>query len=296
MGNNSRASRLAKHELHRAYEIIFGRDTRGGSVILEQESLARAFRERAYQFRPDRAQELGKPKRELREAVKAVAVSFDLLAEVLGPDKRVWVSCWVDNTRTDRIQPWAPTRTIYRQQATGSSQQKSNSVEEASRRIKEAISKLKEQTEALAKNRRDAEDIKSLPPRPQSPKPAAKSIILGRHLHRRGLISLRQLIAAVAWQRQQRPAVGQIAKSWGILTDDQILLILREKESGELFCNSAVRRGLMTPFQRLAVVGRQRVMQRPIGQYFIEQGILSEKQIAKEVENLRASQNMKHAI
>lgn len=290
MDNNNRASRLAKHELYRAYEIIFRKDIRGAGIIIEREGLARAFKERAYQFRPERAQELGKPKRELQEAVRAIAMSFDILAEVLGPHKQVWVSSWVDNTRSNAAKAWKKSN---REATSSTPAQGLTSVEEASRRIKEAIAKLKKQTDALTKGRKSTQSVQKAPvPQQRRDDAATKSLILGRHLHRRGLISLRQLIAAVAWQRQQRPAVGQIAKSWGILNDDQIFDILREKENGELFCDSAVRKGLMTPFQRLAVVGRQRVMQKPIGQYFIEHGILSEKQIEEEVEHLRASQNV----
>ena len=277
------SSKLARHELHRAYEVIFGRDPRGAGLILEREILARTFRERAYQYRPDRAEELQKPKRELQEAIKTIAVAFDLLADVVGQEERVWVSPWVNNTRSQAVRPWAPNRV---QSTPNTPRRPQNDLEMASQRIKAAISKLKKQTEALAKSR--VSTPAEPPPLPKERQKVSKrSLILGRHLHRKGLISLRQLIAAVAWQRSQRPAVGQIAKVWGILTDDQVFEILREKDQGELFCDSAVRRGLMTPFQRLAVVGRQRVMQKPIGQYFIEHGILTEQQVEVEVEVLK---------
>lgn len=276
---------IERHELHKAYQLIFGEDPRGAGVLLEREALARTFRERAYQFRPDRSEELGRPRKELQAALKAVALAFDLLADVVGEQDRVWIMPFVDDNRAQPVRPWSPRKAsassvkVHARKANGE-------VEEATKRIKEAIGKLKAQTEALAKGRPAPAKTKSKPA--AAPKGARKPLILGRHLHRRGLITLRQLIAAVAWQRAQRPAVGQIAKSWGILTDEQIFEVIQDKDQGELFCDYAVRKGLMTPFQRLAVVGRQRVMQKPIGSYFVEQGILSEDDIDTEVKTLQS--------
>ena len=103
--------------------------------------------------------------------------------------------------------------------------------------------------------------------------------MFGRFLLARGHITLQQLIDAVRWQRAQRPPVGRIAINWGILSATQVYEILSHKNPEDRFCDVAVRRGYMTGFQRLAVLGRQREMQKPIGSYFVEQGILSREEI-----------------
>lgn len=292
---------IGRHEVHKAYKVIFGQDPQGAGLILDRERLARSFRERAYQLRPDRAKELGRSRQELSEALKTVALAFDLLADVAGEQDKVWVMPAVDELDPSTARRWTPRAAPASTKAVGAPVKPSKDVEEATRRIKDAIGKLKAQTEALAKGRAPT----PARPRPLPPAtPVAKSdrgpatadlvpkaLILGRHLHRRGLITLRQLIAAVAWQRAQRPAVGQIAKAWGILDDDAIFKVLQDKDQGELFGDYAVRAGLMTPFQRLAVVGRQRVMQKPLGAYFIEQGILTEEQVETEVEALKTAQS-----
>lgn len=288
-------SDIARHEVHKAYQVIFGQDPKGAGIILEREQLARTFREKAYQLRPDRAEELGRSRQELSDALKAVALAFDLLADVVGDKERVWVMPTVDDSQAVAARPWAPPSVPASSVKVDGRSRSSKDIEEATRRIKDAIGKLKAQTEALAKNRTGSGSptptpVERAPTPAAAPAPnGAKAQILGRHLHRRGLITLRQLIAAVAWQRAQRPAVGQIAKSWGILSDDQIFKVLQEKGQGELFGDYAVRAGMMTPFQRLAVVGRQRVMQKPIGAYFIEQGILTEAQLDTEVQTLKAT-------
>lgn len=285
-------SGIGRHEVHKAYQLLFGTDPRGSGIILERERLARTFREKAYQLRPDRAEELGRSRQELSDALKAVALAFDLLADVVGEAERVWVMPTVDEQDPAEVRAWQPRSAPASSVTVDARDRSSKDVEEATRRIKEAIGKLKAQTEALAKGRPapvTAPVSVPVPAAPKAPTEAGpKSQILGRHLHRRGLITLRQLIAAVAWQRAQRPAVGQIAKAWGILSDDQILEVLQAKTQGELFGDYAVRAGLMTPFQRLAVVGRQRVMQKPIGAYFVEQGILTEDQIEAEVQAMKS--------
>jgi hypothetical protein len=284
------------HELHRAYQVIFGQDPRGAGLILERETLARAFRARAHEVRPERPEELGRPREELSDMLKTVALSFDLLADVVGDAEKVWVMPVVDDRQPQAARPWTP-KTAPMSSVKIDAGRPSKDVQEATRRIQDALGKLREQTERLAKGRKA--ETKSAPQAGAAPAPAPapredrsqKSLILGRHLHRRGLITLRQLIAAVAWQRAQRPAVGQIAKSWGILDDEQIHTALREKGQGELFCDFAVRMSWMTPFQRLAVVGRQRVLQQPLGRYFIDQGILTEEQVEAEVARLRGEQD-----
>ncbi len=272
---------MTTHRLHQAYQIIFGEDLRGGGFVLFRDPLARAFRARAAQYRAPHPDAEGKSKEELSEALRGVALAFDLLADVLGPEKAAWVMPVLDELdRTPRR--WNPRPAPLSSvtiDAPRPSKNAGGDVEAATQRLKEALGKLKAQTQALAERR----------PSPPPAEAVERTVVLGRHLHRRGLITLRQLIAAVAWQRAQRPAVGQIAKSWGILADDQVLDALREKEPGELFCDYAVRRGWMTPFQRLAIVGRQRVLQQPIGRYFVEQGILTEPQIEAEVRALQAA-------
>ncbi len=106
-----------------------------------------------------------------------------------------------------------------------------------------------------------------------------RRLMFGRFLLARGHITLQQLIDAVRWQRAQRPPVGRIAMNWGILSANQVYEVLSDKNPEDRFCDVAVRKGFMTGFQRLAVLGRQREMQKPIGAYFVEQGILTQDEI-----------------
>ncbi len=142
------------------------------------------------------------------------------------------------------------------------------------------------------------------PPRPQRPAPRRHDPPPGQppsreHFHRgplpqgrlrfaeylyySGRVSWQALVESIAWQRSQRPAIGRIAVGWGQLTDEDVRQLLesrrRNREHGVLFGEHALRRGMLTPFQLLALLGRQRRMQRRIGEFFVERGILSPDEI-----------------
>ena len=99
--------------------------------------------------------------------------------------------------------------------------------------------------------------------------------MLGQFLFYNHVITLQTLFDAVAWQRKQRPSFGQIALEWGILTHADIENILRKRNIREKFGTYALRNGYITQFQYMAILGKQRQMQKPLGQYFIEKQILS---------------------
>jgi hypothetical protein len=98
-------------------------------------------------------------------------------------------------------------------------------------------------------------------------------------LYYSGRITWQQYIAAVAWQRGQRPSIGRLAVDLGLLGQHDITELLdsrrREGAQSELLGQFAVRRGFLTRPQVLGLVGRQSRGLRRIGQYFVEQGLLT---------------------
>jgi hypothetical protein len=92
-----------------------------------------------------------------------------------------------------------------------------------------------------------------------------------------------QLVGAIAWQRAQRPPVGRIAIDFGFLEPEDVAALLERRRlaghGGMPLGEFAVREGYLTPFQLLAVLGRQLRQQRPIGQFFVERGILEPEDI-----------------
>ena len=118
-----------------------------------------------------------------------------------------------------------------------------------------------------------------------------RKLLIGQYLYYSGFISWKTLINAITWQKRQRPLVGQIAIKWGMLSAYDIKRILTERSIEhrykEKFCLYALRKGYITPFERMALLGKQHRIQPPIGGYFIEKSILCSREIEKIVERLR---------
>lgn len=107
----------------------------------------------------------------------------------------------------------------------------------------------------------------------------ARPLEFGRYLYYRGLIPYPALIEAIAWQRGQRPAIGSIARRWGWLSESDIRQILRHPGLPDRFGATAVRLGLLKPFQVQTLLFYQRAQQKRIGRFFVERGFLSEAQL-----------------
>jgi hypothetical protein len=104
-------------------------------------------------------------------------------------------------------------------------------------------------------------------------------LLFGQFLYYAGLVSWQTLISAITWQRSQRPPFGRIARMWDYLTDDEIRRIIEFRDRGERIGEAAMRNGFLSQFQFNAVMGFQKWMQRPIGEYFQEIGILEDEEI-----------------
>ncbi len=111
-----------------------------------------------------------------------------------------------------------------------------------------------------------------------------QELLIGRFLYYSGLISWRTLIKAIAWQWKQRPLIGQIALEWGMLSVHDIQMILKGRNFKERFGEFAVRKGYLSTFKLLALLGKQRGYHCPIGEYFVNQSIFLSREMDKMVE------------
>jgi hypothetical protein len=134
----------------------------------------------------------------------------------------------------------------------------------------------------------------SRPPRAPPPPTAQSAKGSGPRLPRRrlrfaeflyysGRVDWQSYVAAVAWQRGQRPPIGRLAVELGLLGQRDVmeLLELRRREGAqtEPLGEFAVRRGLLTRAQLLGLVGRQNRGQPRIGQFFLERALLAPEQL-----------------
>ncbi|MBF0117957.1 MAG: DnaJ domain-containing protein [Desulfobacterales bacterium] len=106
-----------------------------------------------------------------------------------------------------------------------------------------------------------------------------RPLLIGQFLYYSGHVSWRTLLDAVIWQKQNRPRIGQIALELGLLTHEDIQTILRDRNLKEAFGQCAIRKGILTPFNLMMLIGKQTRLQKPIGEYFIKKGIIQRSQI-----------------
>lgn len=115
----------------------------------------------------------------------------------------------------------------------------------------------------------------------------ARRLLLGQYLYYAGRVSLSTLIKAIVWQKIQRPALGAIASSWGWINGPAILDILRTRNPGEKFGECALRRGYLSRYQLTSLLNQQKKIQPRIGKYFVEQGIMTDFELHKVIEEMK---------
>ena len=121
----------------------------------------------------------------------------------------------------------------------------------------------------------------------------ARECLFGRYLYYQGLISYRQLIDAIIWQKIQRPLIGHLALRRKWLHDHEIAEILKQRQFGEKFGECALRCRYLTAYELNQLLGYQRLLQPRIGKYFIEKSILSATVVEGMAAQLRRH-NWKH--
>jgi hypothetical protein len=114
-----------------------------------------------------------------------------------------------------------------------------------------------------------------------------RRLLLGQYLYFSRMISRSSLGSALVWQKMGRPLIGQIAIRWKWLLREDIHGILLNRSPREKFCDAAERLGLLAPYQTLTLLGRQRVLQPRLGQYFVEKGVLDTRGLAMVLRELR---------
>jgi hypothetical protein len=220
--------------------------------------LRAAWRRRVLETHPDRAAVLGRSEAELQREFRAVSEAFALLESYAGSAVAAHAP---QRPRAGPVVTPMPPRGTVRPPPPRS-----------------------------AGSRRPAEPPPRAPPRPppppvvqaaqgSGPRLPRRRLRLAEYLYYSGRVGWQDYVAAVAWQRGQRPAIGRLAVELGLLGQRDVSDLLerrrRDGAQAEPFGEFAVRRGFLTRNQLLAVVGRQKQGERRIGQYFIERGLLN---------------------
>ena len=228
-----------------------------------RENLKATYRRRALETHPDRARSLGRPERELNREFKAVADAYRVLSALDG-----------------RPVPHAVPLDPRRRAARPAPRPRPRPAEHARGPRPTPPPPPERPASARAGGPRVRVGV-----RPQDlPR---RRLRFAEFLYYSGRVGWDDLVASIAWQRAQRPPVGRIAVDFGFLAPEDVAALLERRRVAGLGAmplgEFAVREGYLTSFQLLAVLGQQLRQQRPIGQFFVERGILD----AEDIELIR---------
>ncbi len=272
---------ITLEDVIRAGRTLFGPAFRLESAAW-REALKETYRRRAMETHPDRARALGRREAELAREFRAVADAYRVLVAVhAGP-------------------PPVPARAAAASPARPPPAPRASAA--ASSRPATAHSPPRPPHAAGPAPR---------PPEPVQPRPGAprvrgsvrpedlprRKLRFAEYLYYSGRVRWSELVEAIAWQRAQRPPIGRIAVELGFLAHDDVGVILERRRlagaNGIPFGEWAIRLGYLTPFQVLAILGQQLRLQRPIGQWFVDRGLL-EPEDDDEVRRRIVRHNARH--
>ncbi|PKN51766.1 MAG: hypothetical protein CVU55_09975 [Deltaproteobacteria bacterium HGW-Deltaproteobacteria-13] len=245
-------------ELFQACATIFGTDVKVSHDFLEYlqpKGIKTAYRKKAFETHPDRAKILGILAGDLNSEFINVRQAYERLLLFVEMKS---TSAESDDLFDDFSTEQAPLYKSSKRSPHQNTRQHAGGQKKSSFKQRAAHKKRK--------NPPDHFYTGSLP---------KGNLMLGQFLYYSGLISWQTLIEAIVWQQRQRPQIGQIAMAWGLLSCQDVIRIITARALNEKFCECALRIGYISHFQQIALVGRQRQLQRPLGEYFIESGILS---------------------
>ena len=112
-----------------------------------------------------------------------------------------------------------------------------------------------------------------------------RGLRFGEFLYYSRIIPWRSLIAALVWQRRQRPRIGEIAQRWRWFTEPEIVRLLHRRRPAERLGEVLLRHHLISRFQLEVLLWQQQKYQKPIGEYFLRQGFLTEAQLHRYLQH-----------
>lgn len=115
-----------------------------------------------------------------------------------------------------------------------------------------------------------------------------EKLLFGRFLYRMGIIEWRQLIMALTWQKSGRPRIGELGISLGYLDRNSVITILKNSIKVGAFGVTAYKMGFLTADEVRDLLLRQKRQEKKIGQFFIEKGLLSRRDLVELLRQCKA--------
>jgi len=271
---------LVTHDITHAMRLLYGERVRITSDLLQKiqpDELKSIFRQKALEFHPDRAHILGKNPEEMSEKFKDVKLAYERLREMLEKSLdgiNITEAYQPTPSNDHNAEHQSDPRKNQRHAGFGHDHNRQKQYQWSQHQYSPNQSSPNEKSYIPGAHYWEA-DIPDI------------RLLFGQFLYYAGLIPWNTLISAITWQRRQRPSFGKIARMWDYLSEEEIREIIASRVMGEKLGESALRQGYLSHYQRSAVIGFQKWLQRPIGEFFQEIGILEEEEIVYLLRLLR---------
>jgi hypothetical protein len=120
----------------------------------------------------------------------------------------------------------------------------------------------------------------------------------GLYLHKKGIITAPQLVAALEVQHKQLVRIGQLAIEEGVLSPRQVFQVLQSQADSphERFGELALGLGLMTRDQLQHLLVLQMDRKRPLGEILIQQHAISPVVAAEELAAYRREMELRNGV
>lgn len=247
-------------ELEKNLSFVMGRPlslTPRDIGLFSDETLRQAYRARAKELHPDRAMILGQNPDALAERFRALRDAYDVI---------------VDSRKTGdffRLFTGPAYRAPYVARPAGPAYSRDTATASA-RHTASRTTGAERTAGATRAGEARLYHAGSIP---------SCRLRLAQYLYYSKRIDWKTLIDAISWQYAVRPKLGAIALETGYMRHEDIMATLGSKTVDELFGAAACRLGLLTPYALSVLVGRQRLLNLPIGRFFVDGGHLSAKEL-----------------
>ena len=263
-------SPTAQHRLFRSCEILFGSElTISGEFLdyLQLGGLKTAYRKRAMETHPDRV--AGKMARQgCKDSFYKVQEAYEDLIGFLKTREKNGQSafyCPPEAAAFDSGQK-SPAPSGEKGRSFGSSPRQQPF---ARRTIKPIILPHEAGRGAVYTNT----DSLYRGPLPQ------RSLLFGHFLYYSGLSNWRTIARILIWQRIERPRLGELGRSFGYFSQEDITRILQNKVPLQPFGQTARQLGILTDFQLQALVAQQRRLQKKFGMILLEKNLVNHHEL-----------------
>ena len=262
----------AEKELVRACEVIFGPELNISREFLEYLQLSgikTAYRKRAMETHPDRTahvpEENGQQDPDLFMAVQG---AYENLITFLDAREKGY--------RLPAIRP----RTTARRTTTRTTQKSTPRRQHPPKRpaYRAQPNNARAKSHFHSNQNRQKSSFWNIKNLYCGPLPNRK-LLIGHFMYYSGIINWQTLIQALIWQRTERPKLGELGQRFGMLTEKDVLQILKNRPTLQPFGKTALDMGLLTDAQLRMLIFHQKRLQRKFGEFFIEKKLMGPNEL-----------------